>query len=309
MTHAFFKALLFLGAGSVIHALSGEQDMRKMGGVWRKIPYTYTLMWVGSLALGGIGIPGVFGFAGFYSKDVILEAAYGAHSTVGTIAFWLGIIAAFMTAFYSWRVLFMTFHGKYRGDHHVLDHAHESPAVMMIPLIVLGIGATFAGIVAYNWFVGEGAESFWREAIKVLPDHPALHHAHESPLWVGLLPLLMGLGGIALAWLFYIARPDLPAKVVAMFRPIHTFFYRKWYFDELYDAIIVRPAWALGRGFWKKGDIGIIDGLGPDGMAEVSRGVARGASRLQSGYIYQYAFVMLIGVVALVTLYLLSTGK
>jgi len=308
-THAFFKALLFLGAGSVIHALSGEQDMRKMGGVWRKIPYTYTLMWVGSLALGGIGIPGVFGFAGFYSKDVILEAAYGAHSGVGMFAFWLGIAAAFMTAFYSWRLLFLTFHGQYRGDHHVLDHAHESPPSMMIPLIVLGIGATFSGIVAFNWFVGEGMESFWRESIKILPAHEALHHAHESPAWVGLLPLIVGLAGIALAYLFYIARPDLPAKFIRQVRPIYLFFYNKWYFDELYDAIFVRPAFALARGFWKKGDVGIIDGLGPDGLAEVSRGVARGASRLQSGYIYHYAFVMLIGVVALVSLYLLSTGK
>jgi NADH-quinone oxidoreductase subunit L len=174
---------------------------------------------------------------------------------------------------------------------------------------VLGIGATFSGIVAFNWFVGEGMESFWRESVKILPAHEALHHAHESPTWVGLLPLIVGLAGIALAYLFYIARPDLPAKFIRQVRPIYLFFYNKWYFDELYDAIFVRPAFALARGFWKKGDVGIIDGLGPDGLAEVSRGVARGASRLQSGYIYHYAFVMLIGVVALVSLYLLSTGK
>jgi NADH-quinone oxidoreductase subunit L len=309
-THAFFKALLFLGAGSVIHALSGEQDMRKMGGIWRKIPYTYALMWIGSLALAGIGIPGLFGFAGFYSKDVILEAAYGAHSGLGMFAFWLGVIAAFMTAFYSWRLLFLTFHGTYRGpDHHVLDHAHESPPSMMIPLVVLGIGATFSGIVAFDWFVGHDLEAFWRESIKILPTHAALHHAHESPLWVGLAPLVVGLAGIGLAYLFYIAQPDLPARVANAFRPVYLFFYNKWYFDELYDAIFVRPAFALARGFWKKGDVGIIDGLGPDGLAEASRGVARGASRLQSGYIYHYAFVMLIGVVALVSLYLLTRGR
>jgi NADH-quinone oxidoreductase subunit L len=180
---------------------------------------------------------------------------------------------------------------------------------MLIPLIVLGIGATFSGIVAYEWFVGHDLEAFWRESIKILPAHQALHHAHETPLWVGLAPLVVGIAGIALAYLFYIAQPGLPARVAAAFRPIYLFFYNKWYFDELYDAIFVRPAFALARGFWKKGDVGIIDGLGPDGLADASRGIARGASRLQSGYIYHYAFVMLIGVVALVSLYLLSAGK
>ncbi|MGE0154365.1 MAG: NADH-quinone oxidoreductase subunit L [Reyranellaceae bacterium] len=299
MTHAFFKALLFLGAGSVIHALHHEQDMRNMGGIWRKIPYTYALMWIGSLALAGIGIPGVFGFAGFYSKDIILESAFAAHTGVGMFAFWLGIAAALMTAFYSWRLLFLTFHGKYRGDHHTYDHAHESPPSMMIPLVVLAIGAVFAGIVGYDWFVGHDLEAFWRQSIKVLPEHPALHHAHDVPLWVKLAPLVVGIAGIALAWLFYIRQPDLPAKTVATFRPIHNFFYNKWYFDELYDFLFVRPAKRLGHALWKKGDGAIIDGLGPDGLAEGSRGLARFAGRLQSGYIYHYAFVMLIGVVVL----------
>ncbi len=308
MTHAFFKALLFLGAGSVIHALHHEQDMRNMGGVWKKIPYTYTLMWIGSLALAGIGIPGVFGFAGFYSKDIILESAFAAHTGVGMFAFWLGIAAALMTAFYSWRLLFLTFHGTYRGDHHTYDHAHESPLSMMIPLVVLAIGALFSGFVAYEWFVGHELEAFWRDSIKVLPEHPALHHAHDVPLWVKLAPLVVGVAGIALAWLFYIRRPDLPARTVATFGPIHRFFYNKWYFDELYDFLFVRPAKRLGHVLWKKGDGGIIDGLGPDGLAQGSRGIARFVGRLQSGYIYHYAFAMLIGVVVLVSLYLVARG-
>ena len=308
MTHAFFKALLFLGAGSVIHALHHEQDMRKMGGVWRKIPYTYTLMWIGSLALAGVGIPGVFGFAGFYSKDIILESAFAAHTGVGTFAFWLGIAAAFMTAFYSWRLLFMTFHGSYRGDHHTYEHAHESPLSMMIPLVVLAIGAVFAGIVGYEWFVGHDLEAFWRDSIKVLPEHAALHHAHDVPLWVKLAPLVVGVAGIALAWLFYIRQPELPARTAATFAPIYRFFYNKWYFDELYDFLFVRPAKRLGYALWKKGDGEIIDGLGPDGFAQGARGIARFAGRLQSGYIYHYAFVMLIGVVVLVSLYLITQG-
>ncbi len=308
MTHAFFKALLFLGAGSVIHALHHEQDMRNMGGVWRKIPYTYTLMWIGSLALAGIGIPGVFGFAGFYSKDIILESAFAAHTGVGLFAFWLGIAAAFMTAFYSWRLLFLTFHGEFRGDHHTYDHAHESPLSMMVPLVVLAIGALFAGIIGYDWFVGHDLEAFWRDSIKVLPEHPALHHAHDVPLWVKLAPLVVGISGIALAWLFYIRQPDLPAKTATTFAPIYRFFYNKWYFDELYDFLFVRPAKRIGHALWKKGDGALIDGLGPDGLAEGSRGIARFAGRLQSGYIYHYAFAMLIGVVVLVSLYLITQG-
>jgi NADH-quinone oxidoreductase subunit L len=280
--------------------------MRNMGGVWKKIPYTYTLMWIGSLALAGIGIPGVFGFAGFYSKDIILESAFAAHTGVGMFAFWLGIAAAFMTAFYSWRLLFLTFHGKYRGDHHTYDHAHESPLSMMIPLVVLATGALLAGFVAYDWFVGHDLEKFWRDSIKVLPEHPALHHAHDVPLWVKLAPLAVGISGIALAWLFYIRRPDLPGKTATTFAPIYRFFYNKWYFDELYDFLFVRPAKRIGHWLWKKGDGALIDGLGPDGLAEGTRGIARFAGRLQSGYIYHYAFVMLIGVVVLASVAIIA---
>lgn len=303
MTHAFFKALLFLGAGSVIHAMGGEQDMRKMGGIWRLIPWTYALMWIGSLALAGIGIPGVFGFAGFYSKDMILEAAWAAHSGVGNLAYWLGVIAALMTAFYSGRLLFLTFHGKPRADHHTMDHAHESPPVMLVPLIILGIGAVLAGVIGFDIFVGDGREHFWREAILVLHGQDSIEAAHHAPEWVSLLPLLAGLVGLGASWLFYIQSPGLPGAVVRAFKPIHQLFFRKWYFDEIYDALLVKPAFVLGRVFWKAGDGAIIDRLGPDGVAATSIGIARKASRLESGYVYHYAFVMVIGVVALVSWY------
>ena len=305
MTHAFFKALLFLGSGSVIHCLHHEQDMRKMGGVKEKAPQTFILMWIGTLALSGIGVPMIFGhgigFAGFHSKDAILEGAFAAHSTVGQIAYWLGIAGAFMTAFYSTRLMFMTFYGKYRGDHHTWDHAHESPAVMLIPLYVLAAGAVLAGFVAYPWFVGGDWENFWGHAIAVHATEHILHAMHEIPEWAGLLPLVMGVAGIALSYVYYVARPDLPARTVAMFRPIHTFFYNKWYFDELYEAVFVQPALAIGRLFWKKGDGATIDGLGPDNIAARAQDMAGVLSRFQSGYLYQYAFMMLLGVAALVT--------
>jgi NADH-quinone oxidoreductase subunit L len=300
MTHAFFKALLFLGAGSVIHAMSGEQDMRKMGGLWRLVPVTYGVMWVGSLALAGIPP-----FAGYFSKDVILEAAWASGSGVGLYAFCLGIVAAFLTAFYSWRLLFLTFHGKPRADQEVMHHVHESPKVMILPLLALAAGAIFAGWLGYNDFVGEGRESFWRESILVLPDHASLEAAHHAPAWVGLLPFAMGLLGIAVAWLAYIWRPEIPAAAARRLRLIYLFLLNKWYFDELYDALFVRPAMALGLAFWKRGDGTVIDGFGPDGIAATASRLAVRASRLQTGYLYHYAFVMLIGVVALVSWYLL----
>jgi NADH-quinone oxidoreductase subunit L len=304
ITHAFFKALLFLAAGSVIHAMSDEQDMRKMGGIWRLIPVTYALMWIGSLALAGVGIPGVFGFAGFYSKDMILESAWGAHTGVGVYAFWLGIAAAFLTGFYSWRLLFMTFHGAPRAGEKVMDHVHESPKVMLLPLFVLAAGAIFAGILGYDLFVGHGMEAFWGESLLMLPEHSAMETAHHAPLWVKLAPLVVGLAGIGIAYWFYIADPSMPGKVAARFRGIYLFLYNKWYFDELYDAIFVRPAAYIGRGLWKSGDGALIDGIGPDGIAAATRDLARRASRLQSGYVYHYAFAMLIGVVLLVSWYL-----
>jgi NADH-quinone oxidoreductase subunit L len=303
-THAFFKALLFLGSGCVIHAMSDEQDMRKMGGIWKHIPVTYTYMWIGSLALAGVGIPGVFGFAGFYSKDVILESSWAANSGVGYYAFWLGIAAAFMTAFYSWRLLFMTFHGKTRADERVFAHVHESPKIMTVPLAVLAIGAIVAGFVGHDAFIGNGYGAFWGESLKVLPTHTALAEAHHVPLIIKLLPLFMGAGGIWLAYRMYIQFPGMADRWMSYHKELHAFSLNKWYFDELYDRIFIRPAFWLGNLFWKKGDGTIIDGFGPDGIAAVTRRVAGRMSWLQSGYVYHYAFAMMIGVVLLVTWYL-----
>src|SRR5215211_6201769 len=308
-THAFFKALLFLGSGSVIMALHHEQDMRKMGGVKEKTPQTFYLMWVGTLALSGIGVPFLLGngigFAGFYSKDIMLESAYGVHTTVGLIAFWLGTIAAGLTAFYSTRLMFMTFYGTYRGDHHTWDHAHESPAVVLIPLYVLGAGAALSGLIAYDWFVGHDWTHFWgTTSIATKLTGEVLHHAHEVPLWVKLAPLVFALSGIALSYMYYITMPWLPAATVKAFPGIHALFYNKWYFDELYDATIVQPALRIGRFFWKKGDGATIDGLGADNIAARAQDMAGVLMRFQSGYLYHYAFVMLVGVAALVTYFM-----
>jgi NADH-quinone oxidoreductase subunit L len=300
-THAFFKALLFLGSGSVIHAMSDEQDMRKMGGIWRKVPYTYAVMWIGSLALAGIPF-----FAGFYSKDTILEAAFGAHSGVGLFAYALGTGAAFLTAFYSWRLLIMTFHGEPRADHHAMEHVHESSWVMLIPLFCLAFGAVFAGWAGYNAFVGEGRADFWNKSILVLAQHDSLEAAHHVALWVKLLPLAMAVAGIGLAYVFYAYRPDLPGAMARRFPGLYRFLLNKWYFDELYWNVIAEPAMRLGRVLWKGGDGAVIDGLGPDGIAARTQGLARRASMLQTGYVYHYAFAMLIGVVLLVTWYLLA---
>lgn len=295
-THAFFKALLFLGAGSVIHALHHEQDMRNMGGVWRKIPFTYAVMWIGNLALAGLPF-----FAGYYSKDMILEAAYASASPVGKFAFALGIAAALMTAFYSWRLLFMTFHGTPRMERKVFDHAHESPLVMLVPLAVLALGALFSGMLFAHWFIGHDRPEFWGKALFVLQAQDSIEAAHHHlPGWVPVAPLIVGLIGIGLAYLMYMAIPDLPGKVAATFRGLHQFLYNKWYFDELYDRLFVRTARYLGYGLWKSGDGAVIDGVGPDGVAAVTRDVAARASRLQSGYVFHYAFAMVIGVVLLI---------
>jgi len=301
MTHAFFKALLFLGAGSVIHAMSDEQDMRKMGGLWRMIPITYAMMWIGSLALAGIPP-----FAGFFSKDMILEAAWAAHSGPGAFAFWLGVAAAFMTAFYSWRLLFMTFHGKSRASHEALAHVHESPRVMTVPLMVLAAGAVLAGWLGYGAFVGDGRAAFWGESLLVLPGNDTIEGAHHVALWVKLLPLVVALSGIALAYYLYIVRPDLPGLLARRLRPVYLFLLNKWYFDEIYAGIFVRPAQALGASLWHAGDQNIIDGYGPDGVAARTVALARRAGRLQSGYVYHYAFAMLIGVVVFVSWYILT---
>ena len=288
MTHAFFKALLFLSAGSVIHGMSGEQDMRKMGGIWKHMPVTYGYMWVGSLALAGIPI-----FAGYYSKDMILEAAYAGGPGVGHFAYWMGIMAAFMTAFYSWRLLFMTFHGKPRASKEVMHHVHESPPIMLKPLLLLVFGALFSGVIGYH-VVGlvspEG--NYWQATIV---SHEVLEHAHHVPGWVPVLPLLVALSGIILAWVMYIVQPELPARIAAKFPFVYRFLLNKWYFDELYDAIFVRPAVRLGQHLWKFWDEKIVDGLGPNGAALITQLSAGRISRLQTGYVYHYAFAMLLG--------------
>ena len=299
VTHAFFKALLFLASGAVIHAMSDEQDMRKMGGIWRAIPITYGLMWVGSLAL--VGMPFL---AGFYSKDIIIESAFAAATGVGQYAFWLGVIVAALTAFYSWRLILMTFHGAPRADEKVMAHVHEAPKTMWIPMVVLAVGAIVIGALGVDVFVGEGARAFWRDSIVVLPAHTALEDAHDVPLWVKRLPLVVAVGGIILAYIFYMFRPALPGLVAGRFRAVHTFLVNKWYFDAIYDRVFVSPANAIGLGFWKSGDGAVIDGIGPDGLAAATRELARLAGRLQSGYVYHYAFAMLIGVAGLVSWYL-----
>jgi NADH-quinone oxidoreductase subunit L len=299
-THAFFKSLLFLSAGSVIHAMSSEQDMRRMGGLWNKIPYTYAVMWVGSLALCGIPF-----FAGYFSKDMILSASWAAGTAVGRYSYCLGTFTAFLTAFYSWRLLIMTFHGKPRMDEETAHHIHESPWVMLIPLFVLATGAIVTGFLFEHWFIGEGRGEFWKNSILVLPQHDSIARAEEVSAFIAYLPLVAAVLGIALAYLFYALEPGIPTRLATHFRAIYLFLLNKWYFDELYDRLFVRTAFTLGDGLWKGGDGAIIDGFGPDGIAAATRELAREASRLQTGYVYHYAFAMLIGVVALITWYLL----
>ncbi len=301
MTHAFFKALLFLGAGSVIHAMSDEQDMRRMGGLADKIKITWAMMWIGTLAL--VGFPGT---AGFFSKDAILEAAWASHNAFHLYAFWLGLLAAVLTAFYSGRLMFMTFYGEPRADHHVMEHVHESPPVMTVPLGVLALGALFAGWLGKGMLDAEGA--WWAGAIVTGPDNHVLHAMHEVPFLVKLAPTLAMATGLGLSWLFYVKMPELPERTVAALRPLHTFLFNKWYFDELYDRLFVRPALALGRVFWQAGDVGIIDRFGPDGVARAALAGGARTVQLQTGYVYHYAFAMLIGVVLLVGLYLFVIG-
>ena len=298
-THAFFKALLFLGAGAVIHAMSDEQDMRKMGGIWRMIPVTYVLMWIGNLALAGI-----FPFSGFFSKDIILESAFASHTGLGMYAFGLGILAAFLTAFYSWRLLFLTFHGKPRADERVMAHVHEAPAVMWVPLVGLAIGAVVIGYLMLPMVATD--IDFWGTSILVLPIHTALEDAHHVDFWVKALPMAVGVLGISGAFLFYVLKPELPGRLATRARPVYLFLLNKWYFDELYDILFVRSAKYLGRSLWKQGDGAVIDGIGPDGLAAATLSVARRAVRLQSGYVYHYAFAMLLGLAAIVTWYLIA---
>jgi NADH-quinone oxidoreductase subunit L len=302
-THAFFKALLFLGAGSVIHAMSNEQDIRKMGGIWRKIPMTYAVMWIGSLALAGVPY-----FAGYYSKDFVLEAAFAAGTPVGMYAFACGMIAAFLTAFYSWRLIILTFHGAPRADHHTMEHVHESPISMLAPLTVLAVGAITVGAVFKDNFVGHHWEHFWNGAIVNAPHNHIMEAAHHVPSWVPLAPTVVGLSGIALAYILYMLAPSIPGKLAATFGGLYRFLLNKWYFDELYDAIFVRPARALARVLWQKVDAGVIDGV-PNGAAAIASDVAQGAVRLQTGRVANYAFTMIAGLALFVTLLVFGAAR
>lgn len=304
VTHAFFKALLFLGAGSVIHAMSDEQDMRKMGGIWKKIPITYTLMWIGSLALAGVPF-----FAGFYSKDMIIEVAFADHSPQGMFAFAMGISAALLTAFYSWRLILMTFHGETRASKKVIDHVHESPNVMLIPLYVLAIGAVFSGYFLYEYFVGHHRSEYWGASLFVQHANDTIEAAHHHlPQWVKILPIVTSAFGIFLAYIFYLVKQGWAPAFAKALKPINALFYNKWYFDEIYDAVFVKNAWRLGRGFWTIGDGAIINGLGPDGVSKLSQKISRGLKVLQSGYVYQYAFTIMIGVVVIISWFLFREG-
>jgi len=291
LTHAFFKALLFLAAGSVIHAMSDEQDMRRMGGIWKRIPLTYIVMWAGSLALAG-----VFPFSGYYSKDAILEAAYAAGTGIGGYGYWCGLIAAFLTAFYSWRLIIMTFHGRPRADAHVMEHVHESPPVMTVPLVLLAVGALVVGFSFHEQLLGADWTAFWGQSIQIAPTNHVLEKMETLPAWVGVAPSVVGLAGIALAYLFYMAAPALPALLAAQFRPIYRLLLNKWYVDELYDALLVRPSLVLARLLWQVGDATIIDGAA-NGLATLTEDGSVRAMKLQTGSIAVYAFAMLIGLV------------
>ncbi len=320
-THAFFKALLFLGAGSVIHAMHHEQDMRYYGALRKHIPLTFWAMTMGTLAITGVGIVGIGGFAGFHSKDAIIEAAYASSAPWSGYAFFIGVLAALLTSFYSWRLIFLTFFGKARWieSEHIQHsvhktpeqagadttggyHPHESPWPMLVPLGVLTLGAIFAGYVfKYDFiYAEEGGTAFWAASTLYFNEH-LIHAMHHVPLWVKLASTVAMLTGLFTAWMMYIRKPGSAAAIAGHFAPLYNFFYNKWYFDELYNIIFVRPAFWFGRLFWKQGDVGIIDRFGPNGSAAVVGLTSRLAVRMQSGYLYTYALVMLLGLVGLVS--------
>jgi NADH-quinone oxidoreductase subunit L len=345
-THAFFKALLFLGAGSVIHAMHHEQDMRNMGGLRKHIPLTAAAMTIGTLALTGFGIPGtVLGFAGFFSKDAIIESAYAAVAHKGfaaSYAFVLLVVAACFTSFYSWRLYFMTFEGKPRwgagahashghddhshaahghddhahaahahDDHHGHGHdhkPHESPLVMLIPLAVLSLGAVAAGFAFKEAFIGHNYEHFWKASLFTGKDNHILHEMHEVPGWVIASPFIAMVLGFLVSLYMYVLRPDVPGKLAAANPVLYRFLLNKWYFDEIYDFLFVKPSMWIGKFLWKKGDGFVIDGMGPDGISARVVDVTNRVVRLQTGYLYHYAFAMLMGVAGLVTWYLVARG-
>src|SRR6266852_1333029 len=299
-THAFFKALLFLGSGSVIYAMHHEQDIRKMGGLWRKIPFTFFVMCIGTLALTGFPLT-----AGYFSKDAIIESAYVSPNPLAFYGFLMTVIAAGLTAFYSWRLMFKTFFGEPRDPEHY-EAAHESPLWMLIPIGILAAGSILAGFPFKELFAGHGVEEFFRGSLKM---HPHIIEEMEAvPEWIKLLPTVMMAIGAYVSYVFYIRRPYIPEELANQHQILYQFLLNKWYFDELYDLIFVRPTKWLGRFLWKVGDGYIIDGFGPDGVSARVLDVTRNVVRLQTGYLYHYAFAMLIGVAGLITWFMFGVG-
>ncbi|MSO68250.1 MAG: NADH-quinone oxidoreductase subunit L [Pseudolabrys sp.] len=301
-THAFFKALLFLGSGSVIHAMHHEQDIRHMGGLKERIPYTYIVMIIGTLALTGFPLT-----AGYFSKDAIIEAAFVGKNPMALYAFICTVTAALLTSFYSWRLIFKTFHGEPHDRKHWKD-AHESPMTMLIPLGFLAGGSVLAGLPFKEVFAGKGVEGFFRESLTFAKTNSVLEDMHHIPLQIGLLPTAMMAIGFVIAWHFYIRRPDIPVELARQHDFLYRFLLNKWYFDELYEIIFVRPAKWIGHSLWKAGDGWLIDGFGPDGVSARVLDVTRNVVRLQTGYLYHYAFAMLIGAAAFITWFMFSAG-
>ncbi len=309
-THAFFKALLFLGAGSVITAMHHEQDMRNYGALRKKIPYTFWAMMIGTLAITGVGIPLTFvGFAGFFSKDAIIESTFAAGTGVAQYAFWMLVIAAAMTAFYSWRLMFMTFYGAPKGDKHTHDHAHESPLVMLVPLGVLSLGAVLSGVLGEGVFFGEEMWEWFGQAVFVNEEvNSVIELAHEVPKWVKFSPFIAMLLGSLTAWVFYVWKTDIPAALAKRNGALYRFLLNKWYFDEIYDFLFVKPAFKLGNFLWKKGDGKVIDG-GLNGLAMgIIPWFTKLAGRWQSGYVFTYALAMILGVGGLITWFMITRG-
>jgi NADH-quinone oxidoreductase subunit L len=299
-THAFFKALLFLGSGSVIYAMHHEQDIRNMGGLWRKIPYTFAVMCIGTLALTGFPM-----FAGYFSKDAIIESAYASHNTFAIYGFVMTVAAALLTSFYSWRLIFKTFFGEPHDQEHY-EAAHEAPLWMLIPIGVLAAGSILAGYPFKELFAGHGVEEFFRESVKMNPH--IIEEMHHIPETMKYLPTLMMAIGAYISYVFYIQRPYLPVELARQHPGLYQFLLNKWYFDELYDFLFVRPAKRLGYFLWKVGDGYVIDGFGPDGVSARVLDVTRNVVKIQTGYLYHYAFAMLIGVAGLITWFMFGLG-
>jgi len=310
MTHAFFKAMLFLGAGSVITAMHHQQEMSSYGALRKKIPYTFWAMMVGTLAITGVGIPLTdIGFAGFLSKDAIIESTFAAGTSVGQYAFWMLVIAAAMTAFYSWRLMFLTFYGPEKGDKHTHAHAKESSWVMTVPLAVLGLGATFAGMIWIGDFFGENVFDWFGPSVYINHEtNTVLHEAHSVAAWVKASPFIAMVIGFVLAWWFYIINPSIPSSLAKRNAGLYQFLLNKWYFDELYDFLFVRPAKRLGHFLWKRVDGTVIDGTINGISLRIIPFLTRLAGRAQSGYLYHYAFAMIVGVVLIISWFAVTGG-